>query len=261
MHAIFAQGLAIGFRNQPVVSGFSGSIALGEFVGVFGANGAGKTTLLQCLLGLLKPLSGQLLLLGEAPRPGNKKIGYVPQTMPNLNVSITGYGFLMAILQGNQLGLPIVRRKHRQEVDRVVELVDVGQFINRPFMQLSGGQRRRLLLAQALLNKPQVLLLDEPLANLDPHYQHLLITLLKQIHQELGITILLTAHDVNPLVNVMTRVLYLAQGNAAMGRVEEVITSQTLSTLYGSPIEVIQYNNRILVIHSTTGQSEDGSCH
>ncbi len=259
--AICAEDLSVGYKNQAVVSAFCGHIEQGQFVGVFGANGAGKTTLLQCALGLLKPVAGRLLVLGKVPRVGNRNIGYVPQVLPAINVPITGRSFLLAILQGNQWGLPIVRAKHRQEVDRVVELVGSEHYINRPFMQLSGGEKRRLLLAQALLNKPKILLLDEPLANLDPHYQYVLIDLLKRIHRELGITVLLTAHDVNPLLEVMTQVLYLARGNAAMGRVEEVITSQALSSLYGSPIEVIRLKGRILVIHSATGQHEDAACH
>jgi zinc/manganese transport system ATP-binding protein len=259
---IHAQDLCVGYDGKtPVINHFSGDIASGQFVGVFGANGAGKTTLLCCMLGLIKPLSGELHILGSAPQRGHTHIGYLPQGLPNLPVNVSGAALLAATLGGHRWGLPILTAQQREEIARVVSFVGADALVDRPFMQLSGGERRRLLLAQALLGSPQLLLLDEPLANLDPHYQYTLIELLARVQTELGITLLLTAHDINPLIGVMTQVLYLAQGKAVLGTVDEILTSDVLSHLYESPIEVIRQQGRVFVLHSKTGQAENASCH
>lgn len=259
--AITASRLNLGYAGHPVLRDCNFNIGSGEFVGIFGANGAGKTTLLRGLLGLLPVLSGGLLVLGKPPHRGHIDIGYVPQSLPNLNVGVSGFAILAATIKGGSLGLPWLNRAQREEIDRILELIGAQDFARRPFMNLSGGEKRRLLIGQALLGKPRILLLDEPLANLDPHYQYVLIELLKEIRQRLGLTLLITAHDVNPLLGVMTQVLYLAKGRAVLGGVEEVITSATLSDLYGSPIEVIRQNGRIFVMHASTGQAENVSCH
>lgn len=259
--AITTDKLTLGYKNHAVITNFTASINEGDFVGVFGPNGAGKTTLLFSLLGLLKPMSGTLKVLGQTPSAGNAQIGYLPQFIPQLNVAISGYTLLAATVKGQRWGLPWVSREERREIETISELVGAQSYVKRPFMQLSGGERQRIMLAQALLGKPRILLLDEPLSNLDPNYQHVLIGLLKQIQAHLNITLLLTAHDVNPLLSAMTRVLYLARGHAAIGTVNEVITSDTLSMLYGTPIEVIKYNDRIFVMHGETGHPENDHCH
>lgn len=258
--AITAQDITLGYDHNPTIQQFTANIPQGEFVGVFGPNGAGKTTLLHSLLGLIKPLKGTLQILGAPPRRGNPCIGYMPQYMPALHVKICGYALLAATIKGERWGLPFLSQQQQAQIHKVVELTGATTYVNKPFMQLSGGERQRLMLAQALLNNPHILLLDEPLANLDPHYQHLLVDLLKTIQKQLNITILFTAHDVNPLLEAMTSVLYLARGKAAIGTVAEVITSKTLTELYDSPIDVIQQNHRLFVVHSTTGQTEN-VCH
>lgn len=259
---ISAHNLTVGYDlKSPVIRGFSGDIAAGQFVGVFGANGAGKTTLLRCILGLLPPLAGELKVLGKSPRHGHANIGYLPQGLPNLHIGVSGAAILAATMRGQHWGLPILSRAEREEIKDVVAYVGATAYIDKPFMQMSGGERRRLLLAQALLGKPQLILLDEPLANLDPHYQYTLIELLARIQKELNITLLLTAHDMNPLIGIMTQVLYLAQGKAVLGSVDAVLTNEVLSNLYGSPIEVIQQAGRVFVLHSKTGQAENVSCH
>jgi zinc/manganese transport system ATP-binding protein len=259
---ITAQNLILGYNLQhPIIQNFSAVVSSNQFIGVFGANGAGKTTFLRSLLGLIKPLSGTLTVLGHPPKQGNVQMGYMPQALPNLQAHMSGLAILSATIRGNRWGLPLLFKKDQQEIERVVALTGAGDLVNRPFMQLSGGEKRRLLLAQALLGNPRILLLDEPLANLDPHYQYLFIQLLSDIQKTLSITILLTAHDINPLIGAMTQVLYLAGGKAVMGEANNVINNEVLSTLYGSPIEVFEYQGRVFVMHSTTGQVENAHCH
>jgi zinc/manganese transport system ATP-binding protein len=259
---ITAEQLSIGYdAARPVIQQFTAMIGAGQFIGVFGSNGAGKTTLLRCLLGLLPPLSGTLDVLGKAPKHGHQQVGYLPQALPHVPINVSGRALLSATVAGSRLGIPWLSKTQRQDIERAIEFVGAGNLVDRPFRQLSGGEQRRLLLAQALLGQPRLLLLDEPLANLDPHHQHTLISLLSRVQQELGITVLLTAHDLNPLLNVMSQVLYLARGKAVIGDVDQVVTNEVLSKLYDSPIEVIRQQGRVFVIHSRTGQAENVACH
>ncbi|MBN3819445.1 ATP-binding cassette domain-containing protein, partial [Paraburkholderia sp. Se-20369] len=136
----------------------------------------------------------------------------------------------------------------RRDVDRVLELVDGGALARRPLSELSGGERQRLLLAQCLLGSPGLLLLDEPLISLDPNHQRGVVELVRRVQRELGITVLFSAHELNPLLNALDRVLYLGNGVAALGTVDEVITKPVLSRLYGSPIDVMRVNGKIFVM-------------
>ena len=111
-----------------------------------------------------------------------------------------------------------------------------------------GGERQRLLLAQALIGRPRLLLLDEPLISLDPHHQHAVVALARSLQAELGLTVLFSAHDLNPLLGALDRVLYLGHGQAALGTVDEVVTGPVLSRLYGSRIDVVRLGGRIFVM-------------
>lgn len=258
---IIAKDLTLGYKNNPVIEHFSGIVEPGSFLGIFGPNGAGKTTLLQCLLGLIKPFSGELFVLGKTPHAGNKNIGYVPQGLPKLNIPVSGRALLQSTINGTRFGLPILSRTAHEQVEHALTLMNAQNYADRPFMQLSGGEKRRLLVAQALLGSPQILLLDEPLANVDPNYQHALVQMLDEVRKTLNITILLTAHDINPLTSVMTNILYLAQRKAIIGTVAEVIRSDVLTKLYGTPIEVIHHDDRLFVMHRSTGKTENVVCH
>jgi zinc/manganese transport system ATP-binding protein len=139
-------------------------------------------------------------------------------------------------------------RRRRQIVDHAIELVGAETLASRPLNALSGGERQRLLLAQALLGEPKLLLLDEPLISLDPHHQRVVVDLVRQVQQRLKIAVLFSAHELNPLLPVIDRVLYLGRGQAALGTVDDVITSATLSRLYGAEIEVVRLKGRIFVM-------------
>ncbi len=253
----------LAFNQKSIVQDFNAQIFLGEFIGIFGQNGSGKTTLLRAILGLLSPSRGKISVLGNIAQQGNPAIGYMPQhrsQMPPAHFS--GRAMVEAAFQGYRWGLPLLSAKQKQQIDEVIHLVDAQEFANRPFVQLSGGEKQRLFLAQVMLDNPQILLLDEPLSNLDPNSQENLIALIQHIQQQFHTTILFTAHDVNPLLGIMNRVLYMANGNAKLGTVDEVITSEQLTKLYGVPIEVIELKNRLFVLSHERGGIDHGThCH
>ncbi|MGH8256037.1 MAG: ATP-binding cassette domain-containing protein, partial [Steroidobacteraceae bacterium] len=174
---------------------------------------------------------------------------------------LSGWDFLASSAQGHRWGLPIPSAQSRRQIDWALELVGARALAQRPLTQLSGGERQRLLLAQALLGKPRLLLLDEPLSSLDPHHQRSVVELARQIQRELKISVLFSAHELNPLLDVLDRVLYLGNGHAALGTVEEVITAPALSRLYGSDIEVVHLNGRIFVMSGGQDVERDEHRH
>lgn len=254
MNAIELKNLTLAYRDLTIFRNFTAEIATGEFIGIFGPNGAGKSTLLKAILGILKPVQGEILIFGDTVQRGHTHVGYVPQTRQTLiNNQLSGRARLTATLNGFKWGLPLLTKKQRDEINWAIHIVGAENFVDRPFAQLSGGERQRLLLAQALLGHPKILLLDEPLSNLDPRYQEALIELIQHIRTKLNITVLFTSHDVNPLLNIMDKVLYIARGKAVIGPVSEIITSKKLSELYEVDIEVIEYQQRLLVISKELG--------
>ncbi|SMG56877.1 ABC transporter ATP-binding protein [Paraburkholderia susongensis] len=244
----------------------------GEFIGVLGPNGAGKTTLMRAVLGLVPAASGAVRVLGQTVERGNASIGYMPQTRSALaGRRVRGRDFVAMAADGHRWGLPHADAKTRADVDRVLDLVGGTNLSKRPLSELSGGERQRLLLAQCLLGNPKLLLLDEPLISLDPHHQKSVVELVRRVQRELGIAVLFSAHELNPLLNSLDRVLYLGSGVAALGTVDEVITKPVLSRLYGSPIDVMRVNGRIFVMsggvevekhdHEHEHDEDDGHAH
>jgi zinc/manganese transport system ATP-binding protein len=232
-----------------VLAEVSATIAAGQFVGVFGPNGSGKTTLLRAILGLLAPVSGAIRVFGRAPQAFRRGIGYLPQQRAAVgDLPIRGWDFVASAWRGERWGLPLVGSRGRAQVARAIQQVGAEAIAGRRLTQLSGGELQRLLLAQALLGEPRILLLDEPLVSLDPHFQQTVVALVRQIQRAEGITVLFTAHDLNPLVGAMDRVLYLGNRRAAIGTVDEVVTDAVLSDLYQMPIEVLRYGKRLIVV-------------
>lgn len=254
MIAIDIKHLTLSYECRSIFQHFNAEIADGEFIGIFGPNGAGKSSLLRAILGLLTPSAGTINVLGQPAERGNSAIGYVAQSHTmQAAAQLSGRARVAAAYQGYRWGLPFISKTERQELTELLQLVDAQHFADRPFNTLSGGEKQRLFLAQALLNRPKILLLDEPLSNLDPGSQELLIALVQKIRTELNVTVLFTAHDLNPLLHVMDRIIYLAQGNAAIGSVTEIVTSEKLSWLYGIPIEVVRHNDRLFVVSHEHG--------
>jgi zinc/manganese transport system ATP-binding protein len=249
MKAVELDDVTLSLGGRAVLAGVGLAVDEGEFVGVLGPNGAGKTTLIRAILGLVPASRGRIRVLGRPAARGNPDVGYMPQVRSSAGgMRLSGWDFVAGVVNGHRLGMPVLGRAARSEVDRALTLVDAGELANRPLAEISGGEQQRLLLAQALIGGPRLLLLDEPLINLDPHNQRAVVELAKSLQTELGITVLFSAHELNPLLGALDRVLYLGGGQAALGTIEEVITGPVLSRLYGTEIDVVRLKGRIFVM-------------
>jgi len=240
---IEACGLASGYGGRIIWSGADFGVGAGEFLTVLGSNGAGKSTLLRMVLGLLAPAGGSLRVFGASPQRGNPGIGYVPQRRaldPDLSVSaedIVGLG-----VDGHRWGVRLSRRDGRRRREAVAEaLASVGAagYARRAAGRLSGGEQQRLQLAQALVTRPRLLLLDEPLASLDLRSQQAVSQLVAELRAAQGFAVVLVTHDINPVLPVTDRVMYIAGGRVSIGTPGEVITSENLSRLYQAEVEVL----------------------
>jgi zinc/manganese transport system ATP-binding protein len=248
-YAVELDQVTLARGGRVILNDVSAAIRPGEFIGVFGPNGAGKTTLLRALLGLLPPAAGEIRMFGGRPGRGNRAAGYLPQQRTNVaDLPVRGWDFVASAFKGECWGLPFLGARGRRQVARAIARVEAQALAARRLSQLSGGELQRLLLAQAILGEPRILLLDEPLISLDPHFQEAVIGVVKRIQQSDGVTVLFTAHDLNPLLGTMDRVLYLGNGRAAIGSVDEVVTAEVLSKLYDMPIEVLRIKDRIVVV-------------
>jgi len=249
--AIVARELAARYGSRAIWTNANFTVPAGSFTAILGPNGSGKSTLVRLILGLLPPASGVIEVLGEAPRRGNPRIGYVPQGSNfDPELSIRGRDFVALGVDGHKWGVRLAGRAQVENaVDSSIASVDARGYADRPLGRLSGGEQQRLLLAQALIGKPQLLLLDEPLSHLDVRNQQAIVQLISAVARERQLTVLLIAHDVNPLLPHIDHVLYVAQGKLAMGEPSEIITSESLSRIYSSPVEVLRDSRgRVFVV-------------
>jgi zinc/manganese transport system ATP-binding protein len=260
--AIEFRDVTLTLGGRAVLSDVTLEIEQGEFVGVLGPNGAGKSTLMRAVLGLVPPTRGTIAVMGHDVLQGDAAIGYLPQLHSHLETfRLRGWDFVAAVIDGHKLGLPLLSHAARVEVDRVLALIGASAIAQRPLSELSGGERQRLLLAQALIGKPRLLLLDEPLVSLDPLHQRDVVALVRQLQRQLGVTVLFSAHELNPLLGALDRVLYLGGGHAALGTVDEVITTAVLSRLYGAEVEVLRLKDRIFVMSGGHELEHDAHRH
>jgi zinc/manganese transport system ATP-binding protein len=247
-HALSVQGVSVRLGSRQVLDGVTFEIEAGEFTGLIGSNGAGKTTLFRVILGL-QAASGTVQVGGRPRSRRNPMIGYVPQKylldpdMPLRARDLVGLG-----LDANRLGIPLSSRGRRGQVEEMLAAVEAERFADTRVGELSGGEQQRILIAHALIARPRLLLLDEPLASLDLRSGHEIVLLLSRIATEQRIAVLISAHEMNPLLGVMDRIVYLASGRAASGTTDEVIRSDVLSRLYGHPVEVLHVHDRVLVV-------------
>jgi zinc/manganese transport system ATP-binding protein len=260
--AVALERARIELAGRQILHDVSLTIAPGEFVAVLGPNGAGKSTLMKAILGLVPLAGGSLQVLGAPPRQARSRIGYLPQRQSfDASTRVRGRDLVMLGLDGARWGVPLAltpsarrrRVNERRRVDEVISLVGAGAYADRAIGELSGGEQQRLLIATALVHRPQLLILDEPLDSLDLPNQAAVAALLNRIAETEDVCILLVAHDVNPLAGYLDRVVYLGGGRALVGPVADVISGPRLSELYGTPIEVLRTSDGRLVV---VGQPE-----
>jgi zinc/manganese transport system ATP-binding protein len=235
MSVIALDHVTLSVGSRAVLRDVSCAIAPGEFIGVLGPNGAGKTTLFRAILGLIRPDAGRIAVFGCTPQRGDAAIGYLPQVrtlLPDLRVR--GRDFIVSSLHGERWGLPLRAAQSRKAVEETLAAIGARELAERPLAEMSGGERQRLLLAQALLGDPKLLLLDEPLISLDQRHQESVVELVRRFARARGITVLFSAHELNQLIGALDRVLYLGNGQAALGT--------------GAHIEVVHAHGNIFVL-------------
>jgi zinc/manganese transport system ATP-binding protein len=258
---------AVHLGGRVIWSGVTLGVVPGEFVAVLGPNGVGKSTLVKVALGIVPLAGGSARVLGRAPGHAGRDIGYLPQRRSfDAGLRVRGVDVVRLGSDGERWGIPLPGgtrlsanlRRAAERVSEVIDLVGATSYARRPIGAVSGGEQQRLLIAQALVRRPQLLLLDEPLDSLDLPNQAAIAGLISRICREQGVTVLLVAHDVNPILSYLDRVIYIARGGAVSGTPEQVITSETLSSLYDTPIEVLRTSDGRLVV---VGQPEAPAHH
>ncbi len=243
------EGVSVSLSGRTVLDGVTFRVGAGEFTGLIGPNGAGKTTLLRVILGLQRLSAGAVLVAGHARTRRDHSIGYVPQkVLLDPDMPLRARDLVALGLDGHRFGIPLPSKQRNNAVEEMLHAVDAERFADARVGLLSGGEQQRVLIAHALIARPQLLLLDEPLANLDLRSGQEIIGVLDRVSRESDIAVLLSAHEMNPLLPVMDRVVYLADGRAASGTTDEVIRADVLSALYGHHVDVIRVHGRVLVV-------------
>jgi zinc/manganese transport system ATP-binding protein len=241
------------YGRRRIWTDLSLDVAPGSFIAVLGPNGAGKTSLLRAILGLVAPTSGRIEVLGKAPRRGDPGIGYVPQHQHfDAETPLRGRDLVRLGLDGHRWGIGLPNALSSAGVSGAIGSVESAAYADAPIGRLSGGEQQRLRIAQALVSEPQLLLCDEPLASLDLRHQQGITELLRDWRQRTGGTVLFVTHDVNPVLHLVDRVLFVVNGRWAAGTTDEVLTTEQLSALYGSHVDVVRVHDRILVVGELT---------
>jgi zinc/manganese transport system ATP-binding protein len=247
-----AEDLEVAYSGRRVWSHANFEIRRGEFVAIIGPNGAGKTTLFRLLLGLIRPSGGTATVFGKAPERGNRKIGYVPQThLVDRDTNVEARELVRLGYSGQQWYPNLTPRMfatERTATDEALESVGAREIARKALGSMSGGELQRIFLAEALVTRPELLLLDEPLANLDIRRARELVELVHGLVTTRSVTTLLVAHDINPLIRCLDKVVYIANGRVATGPPDEVLTTRKLTELYGVPVEVLRDSRGNLVI-------------
>jgi zinc/manganese transport system ATP-binding protein len=238
--AVSARQVSIELGGQTIWSEGTFDLPAGGVYAIIGPNGSGKTTMLRALLGLLPVASGELTMLGQRPSQGDRRIGYVPQHyVETVGHAVRCRDLVRLSASGTRWGLR-VRGSEVAAVDDALRAVDATSFAGRRISQLSGGQQQRAAIAQAIVDEPKLLLLDEPLANLDLRNQQEIVELLDDLRTERGVTIIVVTHDLNPLLPILSGAVYLLDGHAHYGAIGDVVESELLTHLYGTGVQVVR---------------------
>ena len=249
---------ALAFDNVSVVRGgrllwseATFEVPSGGVVAVIGANGAGKSTLLQVILGLIPVASGHVRVFGKRPGEDNHAIGYLPQNYAlRSDHAIRAADAVMLGLNGYRWAFGRSTAAQRRRVEEALQSMRATEFAGKRLSQLSGGQRQRVAIAEALVARPKLLMLDEPLASLDLRSQREIVELLQRLHQDRDVTILVVAHDLNPVLNLLDSAIYLLDGHVHYDTINSVLDDALLSHIYGTPIEVAHCPHGELYIRS-----------
>ena len=241
--------VSISLSGRPVLESVSFQIRPGEFTGLIGSNGAGKTTLLQIILGARRPDTGAVRLMGAPLSRHNRSLGYVPQrVLLDPDVPVRARDLVALGLDAHRVGFGRRTSAQRNLVEQMLAAVDARHLATSRVGTLSGGEQQRVLIAHALISRPRLLLLDEPLANLDPKGAQEIVTLLHRVASDHDVAILLSAHEMNALLPVMDRIVYVTGGRVASGTTDEVVRAEVLSELYGHHVDVLHLHGRVLVV-------------
>ena len=255
MSVVAADGLALRFGERTLFEGLGFELEPGELLAVLGPNGTGKTSLIRILLGLLEPSAGSVRIDGCPPRERCQRIGYVPQQRVfDRDLVLRGRDLVRLGLDGHRWGFGRFGPEDRERVDSVLAEVGAATYADAPVGRLSGGEQQRLRVAQALVADPVLILADEPLLSLDLAHQRGVVDLLDARRHSAGTPVVFVTHDVNPVLHSVDRVLYLAPGSWAIGTPDEVLTSKTLSLLYGTDVDVLRVRGRVVVVGTPDDQ-------
>lgn len=248
------RGVDVELGGRPILTDVNFKVQTGEFTGLIGSNGAGKTTLLRMMLGLIEPTRGDVVWPSDARV--QRRVGYVPQKVVlDVDVPLRVRDFVALGDDGHRYGLHRRTRDTWRRVEEMLDAVEANELAERRIGGLSGGELQRVLMAHALVSRPELLLLDEPLANLDPGATEDIVALLARVRERQHVAILLSAHDINSLLGVMHRVIYIANAHVASGPTDEVVRPEVLSKLYGHHVDVVRVHGRVLVV---TGDASSG---
>lgn len=266
MSVVRVDDLALRFGERTLFENLSFELERGELLAVLGPNGTGKTSLLRILLGLQEPSAGGVVVEGCPPRERCHRIGYVPQQRVfDRDVALRGRDLVRLGLDGNRWGFGRFASDDRVRVDASLAEVGATAYADAPVGRLSGGEQQRLRVAQALVADPVLILADEPLLSLDLAHQRGVVDLLDARRHSAGTPVVFVTHDVNPVLHSVDRVLYLAPGSWAIGRPDEVLTSETLTRLYGTEVDVLRVRDRVVVVGTPDDQHvhhvENGHAH
>jgi zinc/manganese transport system ATP-binding protein len=242
-------GVTVHLGGRQVLGDVSFTLREAEVTGLIGPNGSGKTTLLRVILGLQPTESGSVTIAGGVHDRRHPLMGYVPQKfLLDRDLPMRARDVVALGLDGHRLGMPLPSRKRDHLVDEALTAVGADGFGRSRIGTLSGGEQQRVLIAHALISRPKLLLLDEPLANLDPHSAQEVVDLLGGVARDHGIAVFISAHEMNALLPVMDRIVYVAGGRAVSGTAAEVVRSEVLSALYGHHVDVLRLHGRVLVV-------------
>lgn len=238
--AVELRGVSFSYDGPPVLENVNLTVRGGEFACIVGPNGGGKSTLLKLMLGLIAPARGAVCVLGDAPRNACRRVGYLPQhTQFDLQFPVTVRDVVLMGRLGETRRFGPFRRADRAVAEQALREVGMLGFVRRPFSALSGGERRRVLIARALACRPEILMLDEPTANLDIQVEEQLYDLLRELNRRL--TVIMVSHDVAYVSKYVQTAICVNRTVHTHSGAE--ITHEVIRNLFGREIRLVPHEH------------------